>query len=1060
MVNIYRPSPIASNVNKKLLFGIIGLLWSLLTVAQSQDFIFKTFTTKDGLSYNLVNCLWQDREGYIWIGTFNGLNRYDGSRFVVFKYDRNNPHSLAHNNVSAICEDKTGDIWLGTPNGVSRYNKARNLFVNYLLATESGDASRENDVSNIVCDHEGTIWVTTLGGLYEFIPGSDHFKRYRFDPADSTTLSSNRVHRNAMALDPKNQLLWIGTVSGINCFDIKKKVAFNYRHNPQQLPLFDNHNIYPLTFDKLGRLVYGDYNRNQIVYYSPDTKSLAATDAVVKNNPRNSSAPLSQLFFDRNNNAWASSSHYFVSYKEANQETWREVTHDAASPSSIGSDFFWAALQTRDGAVYIGGLYGLSVYNPAHTFRSVYKPVQQLPALKKSPNFNSLAANEQGVLWLGNIGKGLVRYDFTTNRYEHFMVPARGKTEVAVNTIIHIARIENELWLSTNEGIHIFNPVTRRFRQFNPAGPQERLDEAYIHWTYMDRHKQIWFSAWSKFLYRYDPATRRCVRYNPDSVHIDPSKGSYVKAISEDMQGNVWMGTYSGRLYKYNRAKDHFESFIPDRNKKPLVLQRPINDLYADERGKVWMATEGGGLIRFDPADNSFKSWREADGLIMDVCKTVLPDKQGKIWIGSYEGYTIFDPLNESIENPHIDYGQGENNFFSGGRCLLNDGRLVFCSVGSFIVIDPLQINTRRYKPVPVISGITVFEKLTPLYRNNSSVNLTYKENFFTIDFSTLSLHQDAAIEYAYRLVNYDKDWVTGGRNFAAYTGVSGGDYQFEVKVRYKGEQWSEAIILPIYIKPPFWETWWFRIVMGLLVIASIIVIVKLREKRLVKEQKVKSEFRERLTSSEMKALRSQMNPHFLYNSLNAIRLFVLQNDSDNAEKYLVKFARLMRLILDNSRQDWINLGSEVEQLQLYLELEQLRFDNKFDFAVQVDPSLHKENTSVPPMIIQPYIENSILHGIAHKIDKGLITVTIQPSNGHLECIVEDNGVGRDKAQELKSKKLTTHKSVGLQVTKERLQLISERTGKAAGVEVVDLYNDAQEAVGTKVVICLPLVSQ
>ncbi|WP_020600742.1 sensor histidine kinase [Spirosoma panaciterrae] len=215
----------------------------------------------------------------------------------------------------------------------------------------------------------------------------------------------------------------------------------------------------------------------------------------------------------------------------------------------------------------------------------------------------------------------------------------------------------------------------------------------------------------------------------------------------------------------------------------------------------------------------------------------------------------------------------------------------------------------------------------------------------------------------------------------------------------------------------------------------------------------------QQMSAVQMKALRSQMNPHFLYNSLNAIRLFVLQNDSDNADKFLVKFSRLMRLILENSRQEWVTLASELEQLELYLELEQLRFDNKFEFSVETDAAIAQESVSIPPMIIQPYIENSILHGIAHKLDRGHIRVSVRQNGDSLQCIVDDDGVGRRKAAELKSKTVSSHKSVGLKVTEERLQLISQQTGKQSAVTIIDKADEAHQPIGTIVDIQLPLLA-
>ncbi|RCR68032.1 histidine kinase [Larkinella punicea] len=226
-----------------------------------------------------------------------------------------------------------------------------------------------------------------------------------------------------------------------------------------------------------------------------------------------------------------------------------------------------------------------------------------------------------------------------------------------------------------------------------------------------------------------------------------------------------------------------------------------------------------------------------------------------------------------------------------------------------------------------------------------------------------------------------------------------------------------------------------------------------------IEAELVAEKLQQQISAVQIKALRSQMNPHFFYNSLNAIRLFVLQNDSDNADKFLVKFSRLMRLILENSRQEWVTLASELEQLQLYLELEQLRFSNKFDFSIRTDPALFQDAVSIPPMIIQPYIENAILHGIAYKKSRGNITVYIQPNKHGLDCSVEDDGVGRQKAAELKSKTVSSHTSVGLKVTEERLQLIHQQTGQPSQVVIIDKVDAEQKPTGTKVEIHLPVLS-
>lgn len=975
---------------------------------------------------------------------------------MVFKTNRNDSLTIAHNNINSICEDRSGDIWIGTASGVSQYIKKKNVFVNYLLEPQSNDASRTNDVSNILCDRNGRIWVTSLGGLFEFKPEKKVFIAYKNDPSNSATISSNRIHRNAMTEDPQKPYLWIGSEKGLNCFDLQTKTFYNYRNNPKNLPIYSEHDVYPIVFDRKNNLVFGEYGLAKIVSYSQTDNSISYTDEVVQKNDKLSPAGLSAMFYDNSNNAWICSWHNLVYFRDAKTGQWERVKHDPSNPSGINSDFFWDVIQARDGTIYIGGMYGLSIYNPTTAFYTVYKPAEKFPAVKDFGFITGLSEDESGKLWFS--GKGLYSYDFRNGQYEQFNVPGEG---LFANYIIHLSKIQDKFWLSTPRGIVIFDPKQKTFSRFSQLPKSEKISETSIGWCFGDHTGDIWFNAGNSYLYRYTPATNSYKRYNPDSAFIRNARLTAVKAVTEDKKGNLWFGTFSGMLYKYDHEADQFSSYVPPGNQKPVVFQRPINDMYADAEGKIWMATEGGGLIRFDSRNGTFKAWRESDGLVLDVCNRIVPDAQGKIWVGSYEGFTIFDPRLERIEFSKIDYGQRENNFYSRGKCLLKNGQLVVGNENTFVVLDPSLANQQKATIVPVISNITVFENPKPLYKTIDTIKLSYIENFFTIDFSSLTSLADNSIEYSYRLKGYEKDWVnSGNRNFATYTGVPGGSYPFEVKARYKGGNWSQAAVLRVNIQPPFWETWWFRACMIGLVVAGIVLIMKLREQRVVKEEKIRGELRERLTASEMKALRSQMNPHFLYNSLNAIRLFVLQNDSENAEKYLVKFARLMRLILDNSRQEWISLASEVDQIQLYIELEQLRFSNGFDFLIQTDSSLRKEDIAIPPMIIQPYIENAILHGIAHKKEKGHILISLNPVNNYLECVVEDDGVGRERAAVLKSKRVNSHQSVGLKVTEERLQLISERTGKPASVTVIDKFDEAKIPAGTRVVVKLPLINK
>ena len=761
------------------------------------------------------------------------------------------------------------------------------------------------------------------------------------------------------------------------------------------------------------------------------------------------------FFFDSKNNGWFGSWANMIYYTDASLANWSLVQHDAENPSSINSDFFWNALETKDGAIFIGGAYGLSVYNPVSIVDDIYKPALAFPSLQQKLYCISITEDSNDKLWIGSNDLGIFSCDLKNEKYQHYLIDNRNKHPA--NNVHHVAYIQNEIWASTANGVYVFNPLSKQFTKiyFDKAAANLPVNRCFE-----DSRKNVWISVSNKWLYKFNPETKYASRYNLDSQYINHTLYSSINSISEDKYGNIWFGAGGGVLYQYDYAHDIFIPHAPDANDKPVVLQRAINDIYADDNGNVWMATEGAGLVRFNSKTKKFTAWMENDGLDMDVCGKLICDKQGKLWVGSYEGFSLFNMQSEKFELSKINDGQQENNFFAKGKCLLKNGKIIIANNKNLIVIDPAGLSIKQAIPTPVITAITVFNKTTPLYKNIPSITLSYKENFFTFNFAVRPSFNNGEIEYAYKLNGYDKDWnYSSNKNFAAYTGVSGGQYQFEVKAKYKSGDWSNAVVFPVYINPPFWETWWFRTLLIIFIIAIVLIIIKRREKRLLRDEKLQSEFRERLTATEMQALRSQMNPHFLYNSLNAIRLFVLQNDSDNAEKYLVKFAKLMRLILDNSREEWIHLESELQQLQLYLELEQLRFDNKFDFSIITNTSLQRGTVSIPSMILQPHIENAILHGIAHKQTKGFIQLRIVTSDHQLECIIEDDGVGRQKASQLKNK-MSSHKSVGLKVTEERLQLLSLRTGKKTNVQVMDLYNEENIAAGTKVIIHLPLIIQ
>jgi hypothetical protein len=344
-----------------------------------------------------------------------------------------------------------------------------------------------------------------------------------------------------------------------------------------------------------------------------------------------------------------------------------------------------------------------------------------------------------------------------------------------------------------------------------------------------------------------------------------------------------------------------------------------------------------------------------------------------------------------------------------------------------------------------------------------SGIELKPKQNIFSITYAAPNYTLPEETRFSYYLQGYDQNWSPPTQNqIATYSNMPPGHYKFCLKVRNKDGIWSTHITtFPIVIQPPFWRTPWFMVLLSGLIAGIIYAAYRLRAWQIRKEERMKAEFNKRLAEVEMAALRSQMNPHFLFNCLNSINRFIQRNEPDAASVYLTKFSRLIRLVLDNSRSNLVTLRDEMEALRLYMELESMRFVDRFKYKILIAPTLDTTAVEVPPMIIQPYVENAIWHGLMHKEckvgEECYLEVRVFIADKALVVEVEDNGIGREAARALKSKSATAHKSHGMTVTAERIQMINQIYQTEASIEIEDLLTPEGKPAGTRVKMTLPM---
>jgi hypothetical protein len=336
-------------------------------------------------------------------------------------------------------------------------------------------------------------------------------------------------------------------------------------------------------------------------------------------------------------------------------------------------------------------------------------------------------------------------------------------------------------------------------------------------------------------------------------------------------------------------------------------------------------------------------------------------------------------------------------------------------------------------------------------------------QNALVVDFVAPYFFNAGKVKYRYMLKGVDKDWISAGSNTSVrFNSLGPGHYTFKVSASLNGKDWYDAKEpFSFVIHPPFWQRWWFRILVLLLAGLVVYGLFRLGITKIKEREKLKREYERRIAEVEMSSLRAQMNPHFMFNSLNSINNFILKNDPDNASGYLTKFSRLMRLILDNSRSEWVLLENELKALGLYIELEALRFDHAFGYSIEITKDINAASIMVPPMIIQPYVENAIWNGLMHRKEPGgKLDIRVWKNNGTLNIEISDNGIGRGEAEKRKSKTAIKHKSHGMQITAERLDIVNKLYNVNAAVTIRDVVHTDGCGQGTVVLLSIHYKTQ
>ncbi|MGE5313816.1 MAG: two-component regulator propeller domain-containing protein [Acidobacteriota bacterium] len=791
-----------------------------------------------GLSQNSVWCILRDRQGFMWFGTDDGLNKYDGYRFQVFRHKKDDPTTILHNTVRALLQDHTGLIWIGTSGGLNVYDPVTELISAYVADPHNPDSLSSNEISSLAEDSRGTIWIgTRTNGICRFDRERKTFRRYTDIPGPVGV----RVKTFVMTLYiDRSGTLWAGCLQGGLFRYDPSTDTFVPGVKEGGLP---DYNVYSIFEDSKSRFWIGTRGAG-IIQLDRETGRYRQLAKVKSSRHFNlDSASVLTIGEDREGRILYGSFGGGLTYytPETGERTvWRHSIYD---PYSLGGDQVMALYFDQFENLWIGTYTGgVSRYDPHGEHFVTYRNEIPHMTLLTDNNVRSLYRDRDGSIWAGT-SKGLTIIDPKTGRTEQYQNAPGDSHSLNDNFVSAIYRDrKGTMWIGTRDGLHIFDRRTKRFTRIleNPKDPRA-LKNGYVRQVLEDRHGVLWIATLDG-LHVLDRTTMRFKRYELDRANPKSISNNNIRSLYEDRNGSLWIGTYGGGFDRYDRESDTFQRFMHDPNNPNSVSHDFASPVSGDRDGMIWVGTYGFGLNRYDPKTGTFTNLTESDGLCNNTIYGIQPCADGRIWITTNSGISCYDPKTRRFKNYTSSSGLQGEEFNLNSSFQAEDGTLYFGGPNGFNEFHPARIQENSVVPPVFITGMHIFNK--PLKSDSSitlkrHVKLEYDENSLNFDFVALNYRKPELNRYRHKLEGFDKEWSTAGSSRrASYTNLSPGTYVFRVQGSNNDDVWNmEGAAITIVIAPPFWLTWWaytLYVLSVLGIFAAILWYVQRRQRRIL----------------------------------------------------------------------------------------------------------------------------------------------------------------------------------------------------------------------------------
>lgn len=1039
---------------KKIIKTILIFI-SLNNLCYSQDVIelnFQRLSKDNGLSSYGPTAVLKDSRGFIWIASQNGLNRFDGNGIKLYVRDLKNPNSISDDFITCLCEDSEGNLWVGTiGNGLNKFERKTEKFEVFVNDPNNENSISSNNIRALVFD-DGKVYIGTQhGGLDIYDIKTKKFLRLKNNPNNPLSLSSNFIWT---LFKDKEGTIWIGTNGkGLDKLDKRNYTFTHYNHN------------------------------------SDDQNSISHVE-------------VRSIFEDSEGYLWIGTNGGGLNNFNKKTGKFKRFSYGFDGKSSLENVVVMGLNQDENGNIWIGEYTkGLSLYNPkTDKFTKVLNNTDNnVPILD---GVFSIYRDNSGIIWMCHEGKGVYIYNSKKPKFELYKNEPASENSLSDNIIWSFSEDNlKNIWIAHRKGISIFNPLTKQFKHksHNP-GDDNTVSDNSVRFIFRDKTNRMWLCNNTNILDWVDLSDGFFRHYysHPD----DKSKMlANIVSMVEDKEGQLWMGTYSDGLKVFNKERTDIITYTHndtdtssissngiwslsldsddnlwictyttglDRLDKktgkftnyrnnPLdtnsLSSNLVTYLYQDKKNIYWITTLGGGLDKFDITKNTFKHYTTREGLPDNGLYGLLVDDFGRFWISTNQGLSRFDPETEKFVNYNIADGLQSQEFNQNAFFKSNTGEFYFGGVGGFNVFRPSDFSENKIMPELIFTSLKIFNKEADLLVSISEANeieLSYTDNFFTIEFAALEYTNPTKIEYAYILDDIDKKWNYSKNNRVAhYTNVSPGNYTFKVKYTNTDGLWNETgKSLKIYIAPPWWQRWWFRGLSVLIVIGIIAFGVNRKFVNIKKEKKQQQDFARKLIEShenERKKISAELHDSIsqdlviIKNSAN----IGLNNSTSNPDlsKFFKQISDVSASALSNVRAishnlrpvelDKLGLTETIKSIiELVSSSSEIEITSDIDI---IDNLFDKINEVNYCRIIQECINNILKHSKATKS-----SIQIKTGEDRIITIIKDNGVGFDYNELLEN---SSAKSFGLTGIKERVNImngsIKINSKPGSGTEVI-----------------------